>query len=86
MLSKQVNGFFYLNGTLRPVEIIKEAFDLEVELSRREDFDIIVDGIWWMFSISYARCYTAFLPHVDVIKMYFLRFRDEIIKSFGTRW
>ncbi|CAL8074309.1 unnamed protein product [Orchesella dallaii] len=73
-------------GVLLPVGTHIEQFDMEIEAPNGPGMDLIVDNIWWLFSVTYARCYAYFYPNEDVILLFLQRFRDDILSNFANRW
>ncbi|ODM90407.1 hypothetical protein Ocin01_16273 [Orchesella cincta] len=82
----QVLTFQDHDGKMIPISAHKEQFDVEIETTPHSGIDIIVDNVWWMFSITYARCYTYFYPNEDIILVFLQRFRDDILSDFAGRW
>ncbi|CAL8147275.1 unnamed protein product [Orchesella dallaii] len=74
------------DGNMVLVTNHKEQFDVEMETTPHAGMDYIVDSLWWMFSITYARCYSFFYPNEDVILVFLQRFRDDILSNFAGRW
>lgn len=89
-ISLQVKGYMSKDGVELPVIVGMERLDDEVQESANAGgemgLDVVIDTVWWMFSTTYARCYSHFYPNEDVILLFFQMFRDDILDSFLGRW
>ncbi|CAL8111661.1 unnamed protein product [Orchesella dallaii] len=76
-------SFVGTNGIVYPIIEEMEQFDLMTSSSQ---IDWVIETAWWMFSTTYARCYSYFYPNEDIILLFFQKFREDFLDSFATRW
>jgi len=63
-------------------------------LTQIEKFDVttthvdwVIESLWYMFSTTYARCYSFFYPNEDIIILFYDMFRDDFLPmEFMERW
>ncbi|ODN06669.1 hypothetical protein Ocin01_00019 [Orchesella cincta] len=82
----EATSFIADDGSLHPITIEMEQFDI---IAATSNVDTIMDAMWWMFSTTYARCYSYFYPNEDVILLFFQLFREAFFfedAEFAARW
>lgn len=71
---------------MTPIAMAEERLDIEKLNEGHEFVDEVIDAIWWMFSTTYARCYTMYYPREDWVVQFFNIFVEEFIDPFLGRW
>lgn len=73
-------------GEIEVIRYAQEKADLKLLDQGMEHGEEVIEGIWWMFSTTYARCAAIAGQNDQWVSNFYQMFLEDFLKPFYSRW